>query len=57
MLENICFLRFQFKKEKIYGKNLLPLRGNTGIPVKNWDKIIGKKSKYNFKKYELIKIN
>ena len=43
------------KGEKFMEKNLLPLRGNTGIPVKNWDKIIGRKSKYDFKKYELIK--
>jgi len=43
------------KGEKFTEKNLFALRGNKGTPVKNWDKIIGKKSKYNFNENEIIK--
>ena len=44
----MLFSKVPIQKEKNFGK-LTPIKGNTGIPVKNWDKIIGKKSKYNFK--------
>lgn len=44
------------KGEKFNEKNLTLKRPCVGIDGKKWDLIIGKKSNYNFKKNELIKI-
>jgi N,N'-diacetyllegionaminate synthase len=47
----------QIKKNEIFSyKNLIALRPNYGISPMKFDKIIGKKSKYNFKEGQLIRI-
>ncbi len=46
----------QIKKNEIFSyKNLIALRPNLGISPMKIDNLIGKKSKYNFKKDQLIK--
>ncbi len=51
------FSKTKINKGEIFtSHNLLPLRSNKGISVANWDRVIGKKSKFDFKPGELIKI-
>ena len=51
------FSKTKINKGEIFtSRNLLPLRSNKGISVANWDRIIGKKSKFEFKPGDLIKI-
>ncbi len=42
------------KGQKFSDKNLITLRANKGIPSIQWDSIIGKKSKKNYKPFEPI---
>ena len=44
------------KGEKFTYKNISTKRPRNGIPSSRWDKIIGKNSKFNFKKNDFIKI-
>ena len=37
-------------------KNISCKRPNLGIPANHWDKVIGKRSKFNFKKDDFIKL-
>ena len=47
----------QIAKGEIFNEeNITTKRPDTGISAKNWHKILGKKSKFNFKKDEQIKI-
>jgi len=51
------FSKTKINKGEIFtSNNLIPLRSNQGISVVYWDKIIGKKSKFDFKPGSLIKI-
>lgn len=45
-----------FKGEKFSNDNIATKRASKGISASNWDKIIGKRSKFNFKKNKNIKI-
>ena len=53
----IYTLRRINKNEFFTENNLITLRPNSGIGAENWDKVIGKKSKFGLKKGIPLKFN
>lgn len=51
------FAKNDIKKGDVFTEdNIIPKRPGTGISVINWESIIGKKSRFNFKADEMIKL-
>ena len=49
------FAKKNIKKGELFSeKNLIALRPGTGTSISKWDKFIGKKSKKNYDKEEMI---
>lgn len=57
MVRKSIVAKFEIKKgEKFCEKNIISKRPEGGISPLKWNKIIGKRSKYNFKKDDFIKL-
>jgi len=57
MVRKSIVAKFEIKKgEKFFEKNIISKRPEGGISPLKWKKIVGKRSKYNFKKDDFIKL-